>query len=283
MTQTLGLIAGGGMLPALTVQGMRRAGYRVACVGFSGYYEPELPALCDHFASVGIARPGSWVRRFRRWHVSQAVMLGKVRKSAQYDPMRWLRFLPDAMFLGMWWRTFRHDARPATMLRELAKQLSQRGLELMDSTQFIPECLADVGVMTARQPTPEQWADIQFGWPLVLKLNELDIGQALAISERDVVAVEAIEGTDRMIARAGELCRGRAWTLIKTPKPNHDMRLDVPTVGPDTIENLHRAGAGCLAVEARRVIIADKAQTLELAQRYRIAVVGVERHTAPGA
>ena len=128
--------------------------------------------------------------------------------------------------------------------------------------------------MTRRQPSAEALADIAFAWPIVRRLTELDIGQAVAVKEREVIAVEAIEGTDAMIRRAGELCRRGRWTLLKAAKAEHDLRFDVPTVGPATIEQLHQAGGRCLALEAGKVIMADKEELLALADRYRIAVIG---------
>ena len=144
----------------------------------------------------------------------------------------------------------------------------------MDSTTYLPQCLAQPGVLTRTQPTAEQQADIDFGWPLVGQLAQADIGQALAVMEREVVAVEAIEGTDAMIRRAGELCRVKGWTLLKTAAANQDMRFDVPTVGPRTIENLKLAGGRCLVLQAGKVLLADHQDMLALADRYRIAIVG---------
>ena len=271
----IGLIAGGGLLPELTAKGIHASGRKVACVAFSGFHEPDLREHCDYFSTAGIVRLNTWVRRFRKWGVKEAIMLGRVEKNIQYDPLRLFRYMPDTFFCRKWLTVFRYDSRPATMLRAVADELSLRGIELVDSTKYIPELRAEEGVMTKRQPTQEQRKEIDLGLPIVRKLNDLDVGQAIAVREGDVVAVEAIEGTDRMIARAGELCKGGGWTLIKIPKRKHDMRLDVPTVGPDTIENLHAAGGGCLAVEVGRVILADKEKMLALADQYRIAVVGV--------
>ena len=130
--------------------------------------------------------------------------------------------------------------------------------------------------MTARRPTDSQQADIAFAAPLVRRLAEADIGQSLAVRDREVIAVEAIEGTDRMIERAGQLCPSGGWVLLKVAKAHQDMRMDVPTVGPRTIEKLHAAGGGCLAVQAGKVLIADREQTIALAEKMKISVVGVE-------
>jgi UDP-2,3-diacylglucosamine hydrolase len=116
--------------------------------------------------------------------------------------------------------------------------------------------------------------DIEFGWPIVKKMAQMDIGQAIAVREREVIAVEAIEGTAEMIERAGRLCKAGGWTLLKAAKANQDMRFDVPCVGPDTIKSLAANGAKCLVVEAGKTIIIDKPQTLELANQMGICVIG---------
>ena len=141
---------------------------------------------------------------------------------------------------------------------------------------YCQEHLAEAGVMTRRQPASQVEHDITFGWPLAKKLGELDIGQAIAVKEREVIAVEAIEGTAEMIKRAGRFCQAGGWTLIKTSKPKQDMRFDVPCVGPETIQDLADNGGRCLVIEAKKTIIIDKPQTLELADQLGIAVVGVQ-------
>lgn len=138
--------------------------------------------------------------------------------------------------------------------------------------------------MTRTQPSAAFREDLEFGLPIVRRFGDLDIGQALAVKQRRIITVEAIEGTDLMIHRAGELCSEGNWTLIKTANPNQDMRFDMPTVGLTTIEKLRRAGGSCLAVEAGRVILLDKSALLAEADRAGIAVVGLDlKHPiAPG-
>ncbi|MGH7214760.1 MAG: LpxI family protein, partial [Tepidisphaeraceae bacterium] len=127
-----------------------------------------------------------------------------------------------------------------------------------------------------RQPTDAQWKDVEFGWQLCQTVSRLDIGQAMAVMNKDVIAVEALEGTNAMIERAGQLCRSGAWTLIKVANSHQDMRMDVPTIGTTTIEKLHDARAGCVVLEAGKTILLEKEKVLELADRYKIAVVGRE-------
>ena len=277
MDEPIGVIAGQGRLPLITAQGIRAAGRKVACVGLADQYDAELPSLCDYFARAGIIRISRWTRLLRRWGVREVVLIGRVHKARMYQPLRFLRQMPDWRAAQIWYRALRHDKRSATLLGAVADELARHGITVIDSTRYIPDHLAPVGVLTRRGATSEMRADIEFGWPLVKQLNELDIGQSIAVRDREVVAVEAIEGTDRMIERAGALCRMGRWTLIKTAKPDHDMRLDVPTVGPTTIENLKRAGAACLALEAGRVIMADKQRMVERADELGIVVVGLTK------
>jgi DUF1009 family protein len=129
--------------------------------------------------------------------------------------------------------------------------------------------------MTVRQPSTQVKGDIEFGWQIVKRLGEVDIGQAIAVKEKEVIAVEAIEGTAEMIKRAGRFCKSGGWTLIKTSKPGQDMRFDVPCVGPDTIRDLAENGGGCLVVEADKTIIIDKPETIRLADELGIAVLGL--------
>ncbi len=270
----VGLIAGQGQLPLLVAQGIRATGRPVACVGLAGQYDPSLPQACDRFAQAGVVRLGRWLGLLNRWGVREAVMIGRVRKARMYQPLRLIRQLPDWRAIRLWYGVLRHDKRNAALLTGVADVLAQGGVDLIDSTQYLHEYLAETGVMTRGAPSAQQLADIDFGWPLVTQLNALDIGQAIAVKEREVVAVEAIEGTDAMIQRAGQLCRVGGWTLLKAAKHDQDMRFDVPTVGPHTIENLHQHRAKCLVVQAQKVILADKPKLLELANRYGIAVVG---------
>jgi hypothetical protein len=128
--------------------------------------------------------------------------------------------------------------------------------------------------MTKNQPSASTESDVEFGWQIVKRLVEMDIGQAIAVKEKEIIAVEAIEGTAKMIERAGGLCKSGGWTLIKAAKQNQDMRFDVPCVGPDTIKSLADNGAKCLVVEAGKTIIIDKPQTIRLAEQMDIAVLG---------
>ncbi|MBB6430155.1 LpxI family protein [Algisphaera agarilytica] len=285
MAEPLGIIAGNGQLPRLTAQGMRAAGHRVVIAGMAGQYEDALPGVSDDFVKVGVLRVGEWARKLKRMGVSRAVMVGGVDKASLMFMPFWKRVLvmrPDWTVAKLWYRILRHDKRSQTLLTAVAEELRKAGIELMDSTHYIPEHLADAGVMTTHPPTKTQQEDIAFGWPILMNMNDLEIGQAIAVRTHDVVAVEAIEGTDAMIKRAGDLVGSRSkkedggWTLLKGAGPQKDLRFDVPTIGLQTIENLKAAGAGCLAVDAGRVIFVDKEDVLKAADDAGIAIVGVQ-------
>ncbi len=274
--EPIGLIAGEGRLPILVARGMRAQGRRVCCVAFRGHFDPELPALCDEFTPVGVYRIGSWIRRLRRSRSTQAVMVGRVSKARMHDPLRLVRELPDWRAAWLWYRRLRHDRRDQAVLGAVIDELHRGGIDLVDSTSFIPDHLATPGVMGSVQPDAMQQGDIDFAWPMLQQTTALDIGQSMAVRERDVIAVEALEGSDRMIQRAGELCRTRGWTFLKTSRSDHDTRADVPSVGVSTIETLAAAGAGCMALGVGRVILIDRPEVLAAADAAGIAVVGVE-------
>lgn len=272
----LGLIAGAGRLPVLVAEGMRSRGHTVRAVGFAGLFDADLPGLCESFSTVAPLRIGSWGRKLRRMEVTHAVMVGRVDKARfMHDPFRILRNLPDWRAAMIWYRRLRHDRRSSELLAAVADELARNGVHLMDSTAQIPDHLATPGTMTRRAPTHSQAADIEFGWALLVEALRLDIGQSMAVRERDVLAVEAIEGTDRMIERVGELCRAPGWTMLKGARSGHDRRADVPTVGETTIRRLHEAGGRCLGLAAGDVIIVDKPATLALADKLGVAVVGI--------
>ncbi len=273
----MGLIAGQGRLPVIVAEGMRERGYSIACVGLSGQYLPELPALCDRFRTISPFRLGAWARTLRRFGAREAVMVGRVDKAAlMHGRFRFFRFVPDVTTALVWYRRLRHDRRSPAILAALAETLASKGVPLIDSTTHIPEHMASPGVMTRRQPTVGELDDVRFGWPILKELLRLDIGQAIAVREKDVVAVEAVEGTDRMIERAGVMCPRGGWTLLKGCRADHDRRADVPTVGVETIRNVHAAGGTCVALGVGDVILVDRRAVLSLADELGVSVVGVE-------
>lgn len=274
--QSIGLIAGQGQLPLLVAQGIRRAGRSVAAVGLAGQFDPALPLECDCFREVGLASLGRWIRTFHRWRVSQAIMVGRVSHQRKYARFQWLRHPPDWRAARLWYRYLRHDRRTRTVLTALAEELGRNGVTLIDSRTYIDDHLATAGLLTGHSPTAELQRDIEFGWPLLEQLLALGIGQSMAVRGRDVVAVEAAEGTDGMIDRAGEVCGRRPWVLLKASAKDHDMRADVATIGVETIARLHAAGGRAIAVGVKRVILIDRPAVIAEADRLGVAIVGME-------
>ena len=271
----LGLIAGEGRLPFLVAGCAKQSGLKVICVGLEDNTEPSLADEVDVFYRVGVARPGSWIRKLRKHGVSKAVIVGRVDKTKLFTPRRILRYLPDwRAFRVYYWRLRGKNKLTDSLLSAIADELATGGIILENSIMYCKEHLATAGVMTERQPNSSVQGDVEFGWEIVKKLGELDIGQAIAVKEKQVITVEAIEGTARMIERAGRLCKSGGWTLIKTSKPGQDMRFDVPCVGPDTIRGLAENGGKCLVVEAAKTIIIDKPETIKLANQLGVTILG---------
>ena len=275
--ETVGLIAGAGRSPFLVADGIRRAGKRLAIVALKGHASRRLAEMADEFAWVRITRVGGWIRVLRRFGASEAVLIGGVRKRAIYSPLRLLRYVPDIRTLRLWYLKLRKDKRDNAVLLAVSEELDKEGIELTSSVKYCAEHLAHEGLMT-KTPVPRgAEADVEFGWRIARASAELDIGQAIAVKERDIIAVEAMEGTDAMIRRAGRVCRVGGWTMVKVARPDQDMRFDVPTVGPGTLRNLKDARCACLVLEAGKTLIVDKPATLALADKFKIAVIAKQR------
>jgi DUF1009 family protein len=273
--EVLGLIAGGGRLPFLIATGAKQAGLKVICVGLGETTESSLANEVDMFYRVPLARPGTWIRKLKKHNVTRTIMVGQVSKGRIFTPWRILRYLPDWRSLRIYyWRLRNKNKMTDSILCALADELASGGIILENSTMYCKEHMATSGLMTTIPLRPSAKGDIEFGWEIVKKLGELDIGQAIIVKDKEVICVEAIEGTAEMIKRAGQFCKSGGWTLIKTSKPQQDMRFDVPCVGPDTIRSLAQNGGKCLVVEADKTIIIDKPETIQLANQLGITIFG---------
>jgi len=271
--KTLGIVAGGGKFPVMIIEGARQLGHRVVVLGLRDIADPALAGLADEFHWVAPLRIGEWVRKLRRAGARHAVMAGYVKKQTMYRRFGILSFLPDWRFLKLWFLDI-PDKRTDTVLGAVADLLARQGIVLEALPQYCGMSLAIQGVLGASGLSGPERKDLAFGWPIAKEMGRLDIGQSIAVRNTEVIAIEAIEGTDQMIERAGALCKRGGWVMIKVAKPEQDMRFDVPTIGPDTIENLHRHGARALVVEAGKTVIVDRAATVWSANRYGIALVG---------
>ncbi|WZO96871.1 UDP-2,3-diacylglucosamine diphosphatase LpxI [Isosphaeraceae bacterium EP7] len=271
----VGLIAGSGRFPILFAQAARAQGLRVACVGIRHEAPPELREMCDSYDEVGISHLGGMIRAFRRRGVERAVMAGKVTKNVMYTPRRFLQLWPDLRMIRFWYGRL-GDKKDDSILLGVIAEFERDGIPFGSALDYCPELLVTAGTLTRRQPTTKERLDIDFGWTLAKEMGRLDVGQSVAVKELATLAIEAIEGTDRCIERAGHLCKSGGWTLVKVAKPQQDMRFDVPTVGITTIENLHKAGARVLAIEASRTIVIDQPDVVKLADKYGMTIIALD-------
>jgi DUF1009 family protein len=272
--QPVGLLAGGGRFPIAFAHKARALGLPVVCVGISTEADPALADLVDRFHWSWPGRLGRMIRLFKRSGVRQVVMAGKVHKAnILHKPWKWLTLIPDLRTVQWWYFRGRRDNRDDTLLLSVIQEFARDGLTVTSALDLCPELLVQASVLTRRPPTTGEEIDISFGWELARRMGDLDVGQSVAVKERAVLAVEAIEGTDRAIQRAGEFCRAGGFVVVKVAKPHQDMRFDVPTVGTSTIETLYRAGGRVLAIEAGRTIVLDQEATVALADRYGLTIV----------
>jgi DUF1009 family protein len=273
LTKPIGLLAGAGRFPIVFAKKARAIGLPVVCVGVKHIADPELVELVDRFYWTGVARLGRMIRCFKKENVHSVVMAGKVQKGLMH--MRWwiLRLWPDWRTLRFMLGRARKDNKDDSMLLGLIDEFAANGIRFESALDLCPELLVQPGVLTHRKPTVNEEVDIAFGWELAREMGRLDVGQSVAVKKKSALAVEAIEGTDCAIARAGELCPAGGFVVVKVAKPQQDMRFDVPTVGCTTIESLHKAGGKVLAIEAGRTILIDAEETIALANRYGLCVV----------
>lgn len=271
----LGLLAGGGEFPIRFARAARNAGHFVYCLGVAGMASEELRDVCDQFRFAPLAKFGKAIRLFRRAQVQRVIMAGKIEKTVLFHPFRWLRLMPDWRTIHMWLRYARENKKDDTLLLAVIREFERDGLIFDSALKYCPELLVKHGFLTSRRPSPSQWKDIRFGWEMAREMGRLDIGQTVIVNDTAVIAVEAIEGTDRCIHRAGELCRRGGFTVVKVAKPNQDMRFDVPTIGADTIKTMHESGGKVLAIEAGMTIIINAEEVAAIADKFGIAIVAV--------
>lgn len=274
----IGLIAGWGNFPIRVAESLVAEGFEVTCVAVKGHADPSLKDICQTYREFGMGKMGSQVRFLRRAGVTQATMAGKIFKTILFEPFFLLRHCPDLTF----WRHFfpvfltrTRDRKDDTLLTTVTELYASGGIMFAPATDFAPDLLIGEGTLTKRKPSDKQQKDIEFGWTMAREMGRLDIGQSVVIKNQAAIAIEAIEGTDACITRAGQLCKSGGFTVVKTAKPQQDMRFDVPTVGVGTIESIHDAGGKVLAIEAGRTIMIDQEETVALANKCGISIVAV--------
>ncbi len=262
-----GLIAGNGKFPFLVVEGARRQGASLAVVAIKEETDKRLEEIAEKIVWVGIGQLGKMISFFKAKGVEKVMMAGQVRHVQIFSGA-----FPDWRMAKMLYNLPRRNTD--SLIGGIAAELAKEGIELIDSTFFTQENLAQEGVLTKRKPDEIERGNIEYGLNIAGEIARLDLGQTIVVRARACVAVEAMEGTDATIRRAGELARGKL-TVVKVAKPNQDMRFDVPVVGVPTVEQMIESGATCLCLTANKTLIFDKEEMLALANRNKIAVVAV--------
>jgi hypothetical protein len=274
----IGIIAGNGRFPFLALQGARSLGHDVTVVAVKEEAFPDLEqAARDASASyhaVSLGHLGKCIKILRQDGVSQALMAGQVKHVKIFSGI-----VPDLTLLSVLTRLKARNTD--ALISAVADVMRDNGIELLDSTAFLAPLLAREGVLTRRQPTEEEQADFEFGYHMADAVAALDIGQTVVVKNKAVVAVEAMEGTDAVIARAGTLA-GSGTCVVKVAKPDQDMRFDVPVIGIATIEAMRQAGASALSIDAERTLVVDGDQVFREADTAGVTIVGRPRSAQRG-
>lgn len=264
--ERIGLIAGNRKFPIVLCQAAKRKGYYIVAVAIKRDTSCGLSKIVDKIYWLGLSEFSRMFEIFRNEGITNLVMAGQISprrlfsKEINKDPN-----LRELLFNIK-------DKRADSIFLAVIEKLKESGFRLLDSTVFIEDLLPAKGVLTAKQPDEILWQDIYFGIELAKQVAGLDIGQTVAVKNKAIVAVEALEGTDNLIRRAGWIA-GRGTTIVKVSKPKQDMRFDIPVVGLNTIKNLVKAGAVCLAIEAKKTLFIDKEESIRLADRKKICIV----------
>jgi DUF1009 family protein len=275
----LGLIAGNGAFPFLVLDAARRLGHAVTIIAVEQEASNDLETSAARepraeFHWVALGQLGRAIELLRASGVTRAVMAGQVKHTSIFSGT-----MPDRLLLSVLLKL--RSRNTDALISAVADVLRDHGIELLDSTAYLTPLLARPGVLTARQPTADERDDFAFGYRMADQIAGLDIGQTIAVKSAAVVAVEAMEGTDAVIERAGRLA-GPGTRILKVAKPNQDMRFDVPVVGVPTIEAMRLAGATALSVDAGRALLLDGDHAIRAADAAGICIVGRAREAQPG-
>lgn len=263
----IGLVAGSGQFPHLFVKGAKGAGYKVVVIGIKGHTDTSLVKETDNFHWIKLGEFTRLLNIFRKEEIREAVMAGKI---PQKVVLRDLSLDPLAFRL---YRTLK-DKQPGAILGAIVEEMEKRGIRLLDSVTFLSSFLPDKGVLTMRAPTRDENMDIEYGTKIAREIARLDVGQTVVVKDKAVLAVEAIEGTDEAIRRAGRFS-SKGLVVVKVARPNQDMRFDIPVIGPDTVKTMKEIGATTLAIESKKTLLLDREEIIRLADSSSISIVAI--------
>ena len=274
----VGLVAGWGRYPIYLAKSLREQGTEVFGAGIVNHYDAAFPEQCADFMPIGLGRLKTFFRFFRRHHLTEATMAGKINKKLLLDPLLVWQQLPDFYTLRTFFPMFfsrKKDCKDDTLLTTVVDAFAEHGIKMLPGTDLVPELLVKRQKLTRRGPTTAEWKDICFGWPIAKEIGRMDIGQSVCVRNQAVLAVEAIEGTDECVRRAGALSQARGFVVVKVAKPQQDMRFDVPTFGLMTMQTMYESGARVLAVDANKTIFIDRQDVVDFANLHNIAIVSM--------
>ncbi len=264
-TTSWGLIAGNGRFPFLVLEGARSQGIEMAVIAIKEEASPELEKAAKRVHWVSLGELSKTIDVMHQEGVTQAVMAGQVKHNKIFSSIR-----PDWKLAKLLFSLPRKNTD--ALIGAVARVLDEEGIRLVDSTLFLKPLVPEAGVLTRRAPNEHEAEDIAYGRGLAQQIAGMDIGQTVVIADRACIAVEAMEGTDEVIARAARIAAGKPLVVVKVSKPGQDMRFDVPVVGLPTIEQMRTVGATALAVDARRTLLFDRKKLIELADATGISI-----------
>jgi DUF1009 family protein len=260
-----GLIAGNGRFPFLVLEGARSQGIEMAVIAIEEEASPELEKISKRLHWVSLGELSKTIDLLHQEGVAQAVMAGQVKHNKIFSSIR-----PDWKLAKLLFSLPRKNTD--SLIGAVARILEEEGIKLVDSTLFLKPLVPEAGVLTRRAPNEHEAQDIVYGRGLAQQIAAMDIGQTVVISDRACIAVEAMEGTDEVIARAARIATGKPLVVVKVSKPGQDMRFDVPVIGLPTISQMRECGATALAVDAGRTLLFDRQKLIELADAAGIAI-----------
>jgi len=261
----IGLIAGEGEFPIILARNLKEQNYQVVAVCFSNDQKEKLKNLASEVFKISIGQFGKLIKIFKERKIKELVFLGKIDKSQALKIG-----IPDFKALILWKKLKNREDN--SILRGIVEELENEGFIIRGPSEFLQDYLTPEGVFTKRIPTSEEWEDIEYGFKIAKMIGALDIGQCVVVKNKMTVAVEAMEGTDATILRAGKLRKNTV--VIKVAKPIQDLRMDLPVVGLKTIETLIKAGAKVLALETGKTFFLQREEAIKLADKNDISIVG---------
>lgn len=273
--EKLAILAGGGLLPRMVVEERMRHQQETFVIGFKGFTDPEWVASHPN-EWIRLGQFGKALKILKKQGITKIIFAGHIRRPA------WSQIRPDFGGLKLLWKLSRQKIGDDSLLRQLAAVFESHGIELIGADEILPQCLMPEGSLTNEVPSEQQWGDIEYAFNLLNEWAKLDQGQAIVVQNGLVLGIEAIEGTDELIKRCGQYKRpGTGPILVKIKKPQQDSRLDLPTIGHQTIQNAVDAGFAGIAVLEKQAFFLEPLHSIEMANKYQLFITGFNKASWP--